>query len=96
MFARIVTAPVEPDRIDEAVSQWRASVAPTAVRQTGFRGARLLVDRRQGRVLSIGLWDSEADFEASAEWNRGQLDQFRGVLSGAPAVAGYEVAAEAP
>jgi heme-degrading monooxygenase HmoA len=94
MYARLVTGKAVTDRLDEAVKLWHESVAPSAKQQKGFRSARLLVDRRMGKVVSIGLWDSKTDFERTVEWNEGQLRGFVGLLAGPPTVEGYEVVGE--
>jgi hypothetical protein len=65
------------------------------VEQPGFRDARLLVNRTSGRVTSIGVWATEADFKNSVEWNRRLVDQFAGFFSVPPVVEDYELAAEA-
>ena len=80
--------------MDEVVKLWHENVAPSAKKQKGFRSARLLVDRKSGRIASIGLWDSKTDFERTIEWNEGQLRDFVGLLAGPPAVEGYEVVGE--
>jgi hypothetical protein len=96
MYARVVSGPIAPDKIDEAIHLWRTAVVPSARQQTGFKGARLLVDRTAGKVLSMGLWETEPNVRGSAEWNREQIAKFVGLLSAPPTLEeGYEVAAEA-
>jgi hypothetical protein len=96
MYARVVSGPIAPDKIDEAIQLWRTTVVPSARQQNGFKGARLLVDRKAGKVLSMGLWETQPDVQRSVEWNQGQISAFAGLLSAPPAVEeGYELAAEA-
>jgi len=94
MYARLVTGKVVPHRLDEVVRLWHENVAPSAKKQKGFRSARLLVDGRLSKIVSIGLWDSKADFERTIGWNDGQLRGFVGLMAGPPTVEGYEVVGE--
>jgi hypothetical protein len=95
MYARVVSGLIAPDKIDEAIELWRTAVVPSAKRQPGFKGARLLVDRKVGKVLSMGLWETQPDVQGTVEWNREQIARFVGLLSEPPTVEdGYEVAAE--
>lgn len=96
VHARLVRGEIPADKIDEAIRLWQESVAPSASRQPGFRGARLLVDRNAGKVVSIGLWDSELELRQSVGWNQGQIARFAALLSGPPEIEeSYELAAEA-
>ncbi len=94
MYARVIRASFAPDRVDEAIQLWQAAVAPTAVQQQGFKNARLLVDRASGRVMSIGLWETEADFQRSIDWNAEQLTRFIALFAAPPSIEHYELCAE--
>jgi quinol monooxygenase YgiN len=61
MYARVVTAQISPDQVDEAIRLWQEFVAPSVKQQPGFNSARLLVERKTGKVRSMGLWQTEAD-----------------------------------
>jgi quinol monooxygenase YgiN len=94
MYARMVTALVEPQNVDAAIQLWQESVAPTTRQQVGFRNARLFVDRGTGRIRTVGLWQTETDFEASVAWNDAQLAKFAALFVAPPAVEGYEFVTE--
>ncbi len=51
----------------DAIQLWQDSVLPSVRQQKGFRSVRLLVDRKNGKVASLGLWKTEADFQATVE-----------------------------
>jgi hypothetical protein len=55
---------------------------------------RLLVDRENGKIASLGLWETEADFQATVSWNQEQIARFTGLFSSPPEVNGYEVLLE--
>jgi hypothetical protein len=65
MYARVVSGPILPDKMDDVIQLWHDSVVPGAKGQKGFISARHLVDRSNSMVLSMGLWETEADFQAS-------------------------------
>jgi heme-degrading monooxygenase HmoA len=64
MYARVITAQVQPGKIEEAISIYRNAVVPAVQQQKGFKGISLLVDRNTGKGMSIVLWETEADMTA--------------------------------
>lgn len=57
--------------------------------EKGFKSVRLLVERETGKLMTIGLWETEADFQATVEWNKGQIAQFAELFAAtAPPVVG--------
>jgi hypothetical protein len=91
MYARMVSGSVPIEKIDMAIRLWQESVLPSARKQRGFKGVRFLVDRAAGIIVTMGLWESEADFKATVDWNQGQIDKFAGMFFTPPEVGGYEV-----
>ena len=94
MFARVVTGQFSPDKLDEAIQLWQEMVVPSVQQQKGFKNARFLVNRKTGKVTSMGLWETEADLLASIQWNQGQLDKFVNLVIVPPIVEHYELAGE--
>jgi heme-degrading monooxygenase HmoA len=96
MYARAVRVQVSPDKVDEVIRLWRDSVLPSVQQQKGFKNVRLLVERQTGKIMSVGLWETEADFGATVEWNQEQIAKFAGLFAATapPVVEQYEVAAE--
>jgi len=71
---------------------------PAARQQKGFKSGRLLVDRKTGKITSVGLWETEADIQASGEGSaylQEQLAKFASLFTAPPVVEHYEVAVEA-
>ena len=98
MYARVVTAQISPDRVDEAIRLFRDSITPAAREQKGFQSGRLLVDRKTGKVISVGLWETEADIQATGEGSvylQEQLAKFASLFTAPPIVEHLEVAVEA-
>ncbi len=67
MFARVSTFQGPPDQTAEGIRVAREQILPAARLMEGFRGIYLLFDRESGKSLSITLWETEADMQASEE-----------------------------
>jgi heme-degrading monooxygenase HmoA len=65
MHARLLTAQVAPAKIDEFIQLWQSAMLPTSQEEKGWKGARLLVDRQNGKAIVVSLWETEADALAS-------------------------------
>lgn len=59
MYARCITASVQPDRVEEAIAIYQDSIIPAARKQPGFVSAMLLTDRSMGRATSVTVWQSD-------------------------------------
>jgi hypothetical protein len=63
MFAR-VSSFREP--VDDAIRVTREIVVPVVLSLPGSRGGYFLVNREEGRTLSITLWESQEALDSSA------------------------------
>jgi heme-degrading monooxygenase HmoA len=98
MYARHFTIQVKPERMDEFVQLWHSAMLPAAQTQTGWRAARLLVDRKSGKVVIIGFWETEADALASgvgSAYAQKQLTTLGDLATAVPVIEHFEVAGEA-
>jgi hypothetical protein len=91
----MVTGQVLPSDIDECLRLWNEAVAPSVRSQAGFGSARVLVQRDTGKIVSMGLWASEEDFNNTVSWNDAQLAKFQALFTTQPVVELFELAAEA-
>jgi heme-degrading monooxygenase HmoA len=66
MFARVSIIQGKPEKVDEGIRHYREQVLSAARKMGGFKGAYLLVDRKNGKNLGITLWDTEKNMQASA------------------------------
>ncbi len=64
MYARTVTLQVRPGYLDDAIGLFRETIQPEIQARKGLTGGMLLVDRPKGKVVSITLWEREADLRA--------------------------------
>ena len=98
MYARVVTAQIAPDRMDEAIRIWRESQQPVLEQQRGWKSLELLIDREANTALIVSVWETEADLKAvgvgSRFWQE-HFAHFAALLSTAPSVERYHVALDA-
>ena len=97
MYARVTTTQIQLEKVDEAIRLWRDSVMPAAKAQKGFKSGYLLVDRKTGKGVSFGLWETEADVQATGEGSaylQEQLAKFASLFTAPPVVEHYEVGAQ--
>ncbi len=96
MHARIITANIPSEKMDEMIGLYREEILPPAQRKKGFRRAFLSTNRETGEVVSISLWVSEEAMNASEEG--GFIDEQVGkvahLLEGQPRKGTYEVSVD--
>jgi quinol monooxygenase YgiN len=65
MNAKVVTFQMKPGKQKEVIRLFNEVVIPGAKKQKGFRGGLLLTDPDTGKAMSVALWKTEADIQAS-------------------------------
>jgi quinol monooxygenase YgiN len=65
MYARVSIAQIRPATGDQVLAVWQQQIIPALRQQRGFRRVQLLHDPRSERTMSLSVWDSEADADAS-------------------------------
>lgn len=93
MFARVTRIQGTPEKAEQ-MARWRV---PAEVQATpGFKGAYVLFDGKNSKMMTIALWESEKamlDSADAANRIRGQAAIDVGAV-GAPVVEMYEVVAQ--
>lgn len=95
MFARIGRIQGSPEQVEAGLQYFQGVTGPVQEMQ-GFRRAYLLVDREAGKLMTVTLWDTREDVEASAQ-TADRIRQQGGQQAGASqpwTVEVYEVAEE--
>jgi heme-degrading monooxygenase HmoA len=82
MWARVSTYQFPSDAVDEAVTRFNEALGN--LEEPGLKRAELLVDRTNGRGMTITVWESENALTESAQ----AADQLR---SGAADAAGVSI-----
>ena len=97
MYARVTTGQIPPDQIGDEVRRVPDDVRQSLAREPGFKGSMLLVDRQSGKVMTIGLWESEAALQASLAAHQARLEAARSTLGAAgsePVIEVFEIVDE--
>jgi heme-degrading monooxygenase HmoA len=91
MVARTTTFQLKPGAVDDLIRRFQDAVAPAAARQPGFAGMLLLIEYNIGQVISIDLWETEADLLAGERSGYYQEQLSKDLLLETPAREIYEV-----
>ena len=74
MYARITTVQIPPDQIDAIRQRLQGLGSNTALAQEpGFKGTTAFLDPQTGTALTIALWETEADLQASLPGHQARL-----------------------
>jgi heme-degrading monooxygenase HmoA len=66
MYARMTKfVGLPPERIDQALAEFKEGQLAELEGQEGFQGIMVLVDRPAGTAAALSLWDSDAHMKAS-------------------------------
>ena len=90
MRARVATARILPGLADELAKRLNEQAIPAYQAQPGFAGAMVLIDRESQKAISLTLWHTQGDLDASEgkAVHRAQLNDVREILD----VTFYDVA----
>ena len=93
MYARVVSAQAQLNKLDEAIEICR-SMETTWQQQKGFQGANLLVNRDSGNIISISTWATRADLDATeaSGWYQEQVAKFSKTWVEPPTREVFEIA----
>ena len=67
MHARMFTFDGTVEEIDAAIGVARDQILPLERQMAGFRGLVVLADKEAGKLVSLSLWESEEEMQASEE-----------------------------
>jgi quinol monooxygenase YgiN len=93
MFARVTFSQVLPDKADEAAGVMRDIVLPMMRQQKGFKYYCSFADRASGKAITITVWETEADREASSQpsaYYREAIAKVAPFFTAPPVVENYE------
>lgn len=92
MFARVRITSGVPEKIDDGIRHFRENVVASYKDVAGFKGAYLLVNRKNGKVVGITLWDTEDNMRATEKTSEQLRAAGSQVVSGTtPPPEEYEV-----
>ncbi len=82
MYARIVAAEGSPEKVEESIAIMKERNAPLVSGQPGFHRGYWCIDRNSGMVMSVTLWETQADEKTSRANIPGIMENMAHVLSG--------------
>ena len=96
MHVRVATGQITSGKMQEAINIYNNSISEVKA-QKGYQGGYLMTDAGSGKILSITLWESEADMlagESSGGYYQLQVGKYAFVFAGTPTVEHYELSSE--
>ncbi len=96
MYARMVTARIPLEKMDDGIQLYREEILPPAEEKRGFRHAFLLTNRDNGTIVSLSLWATEEAMQASEEGGfiEQQVGKVAHLIEGQPRKETYEVSVD--
>jgi heme-degrading monooxygenase HmoA len=92
VFARVSTFEGSPEQVEELTRYASERVLPALKELDGFNGILGLADRQSGKVVVVGLWETEEAMRASEEAvNRLRSEAAEAASETIAAVDRYEV-----
>jgi heme-degrading monooxygenase HmoA len=92
MYARLFSAHVRPDRLQEFPDVFGEMILPDISREPGFKGIYVLRDAAANKIVALVLWESEADAQASVTgYLRQRRPKMAELMAGEPEVETMEV-----
>ena len=91
MHASVATAQIQSGKMDETIRVFQEIASEIQI--PGMKGSYLLTDRETNTVMTVTLYETEADanaVEASAKFQEG-VGRLAGVMDGQPTRKIYEV-----
>ena len=94
MYMMFIDGDLKPDKKDEFLKVWSSQILPLLKKQDGFVDEILLLEDGSLKPCGLSFWRSK---EQAERYRRDAFPQAKGfvehLLSGAPTVRGFEVAA---
>lgn len=92
MYARLITAYVQPDKMEAFPPRFSEVLLPGISREPGFKGIYVMEDADHARIVALVLWESEADAIASIEgYMQERLPKMADLLVSRPTAETLEV-----
>jgi len=92
MYARLITAHVQPTQLEECATAWSEVIVPALSRKQGFKSIYVMKDAAQHKITALILWETEAEAQATIEGYLSQrLPKGAHVLASQPSAETLEV-----
>ena len=92
MYARLITADIQPTKLEEFATAFSQVVLPAISREHGFKSIYVMKDVAQSRITTLVVWETEVNAQISVEEYLSQyLPQATSFLTGQPGAETLEV-----
>ena len=65
VFVRVTTVQGDPAQVDKAIANFKETIVPSILKQSGARTALFFVNRQTGKTFAGSVWDTEQDLQKS-------------------------------
>jgi heme-degrading monooxygenase HmoA len=95
MYARVTVTQASPEQFDQDVAYIQEHLLPAVKAMPGIKGAYFLVSRETGKGITISLWDTEEEMQASsATASQARSDAVQSLSVNVQGVDNYEIVAQ--
>ena len=92
MYARLITAHIQPTKLEEFAMIFSQVILPAISREHGFKTIYVMKDAAQHKIIVLVVWETEADAQISIEEHLSQhLPQGANLLASQPGAETLEV-----
>ncbi len=95
MFAQVSIIEGKPEKVADGIRYFWGEVIPSAEKSNGFEDGYLMVDHKTGKLISVLMWDSLENIEATTDTANQKLSE-RKKIAGATKKPKYEIYEVAP
>ena len=98
MYVSAATVSIRPGKMQEVIDLHNDSLIPADKAPKGWQGSYLMTDAGNGKILSITVWESEAEMlasESGSAYLKEQVAKFDNAFAAPPHFDHYELSAEA-
>lgn len=94
MYARVTFSQVDPSKAEEVEAIMQEVVLPMMRQQKGYKNYLSFVDRTSGKAITVTVWETEEDRQASdrsSEYYSEAIAKVTPFFKAPPVVENYEV-----
>ena len=67
MYARLITAHIQPTKLEEFATAFSQVILPAITREHGFKSIYVMKDAAQNKITALVVWETESDAQTSIE-----------------------------
>ena len=92
MYAQVITAHIQPTKLEEFATAFSQVILPAISREHGFKSIYVMRDAEQHKITALVVWETESEAQRSIEWYLSQqLPKSGNFLASQPTAETLEV-----